>query len=179
LKEIAMDRQQKELVVSFLKKNFIGSQASFLVDFQGLSVNQMQNLRRELREKGGELKVAKARLIKRAVNGEKSALLMPFCKDQIGVVFAEIEAPIVAKVLYDFSKKQESLRLIVGLLDSRLLNNQEIIRIASLPTREVLLMQVYWAMKMPIMHLATLLRMPVYKLLWLLQQLIEKKQKAE
>ncbi len=172
-----MDRQQKELVVSFLKKNFLASQASFLVDFQGLSVNQMQSLRRTLREKGGALKVAKARLIKRAVDGDKAEVLVPFCKDQIGVVFAEVEAPTVAKALYDFSKEQEAFRLIAGLLDSRLLSDQEIIRIASLPAKEVLLMQVCLAMKMPIMRLVMLLRMPIYKFLWLLQQLIEKKTK--
>ncbi|HEB41803.1 MAG TPA: 50S ribosomal protein L10 [Candidatus Dependentiae bacterium] len=173
-----MDRQQKELVVSSLKKNFVESQASFLVDFQGLTVSQMQILRRALRKNGGELKVAKARLIKRAFAGDKTEVLVPFCKDQIGVVFAETEASTVAKVLYDFSKKQEALRLVVGFLDAQLLNSQEIVRIASLPTKKILLAQVCWAIKAPVTSLVMVLRMPIYKLLWLLKQLIEKKQKA-
>ncbi len=172
-----MNRQQKELIVLSLKKNFVGSQASFLVDFQGLTVSQMQILRRALGKKGGELKVAKARLIKRAVAGDKTEVLVPFCKDQIGVVFAETEVSTVAKVLYDFSKKQEALRLVVGFLDTQLLNSQEIVRIASLPTKKVLLAQVCWAIKAPVTNLVMVLRMPIYKFLWLLKQLIEKKQK--
>ena len=173
-----MNRQQKELVVSLLKKNFIASQASFLIGFQGLTVSQMQDLRRTLREKGGELKVAKARLIKRAIEGGKTEALTSFCKDQIGIVFVSNEAPMVAKVLYNFSKKQEALRLIAGFLDTQLLNNQEIIRIASLPSKEILLTQVCGAIKAPVTNFLMVLRMPIFKFLWILKQLIEKKEKT-
>jgi len=173
-----MNRQQKELVVSLLKKNFIASQASFLIGFQGLTVNQMQDLRRTLRKKGGELKVAKARLIKRAVEGNKAAVLTSFCKDQIGVVFVSNEVSMVAKVLYDFSKKQEALRLIAGFLDTQLLGNQEIIRIASLPSKKILLVQVYGAIKAPVANFIMVLRMPIFKFLWILKQLIEKREKT-
>jgi len=173
-----MNRQQKELVVSLLKKNFIASQALFLVKFQGLTVNQMQNLRRTLNKEGGELRVAKARLIKRAVEGNKTKALASFCKDQIGVVFVSSEVSAIAKVLYNFSKKQDALRLIVGFLDTQLLNNQEIIRIASLPSKKILLTQVCGAIKAPVANFIMVLRMPIFKFLWILKQLIEKKEKT-
>lgn len=173
-----MNRQQKELVVLSLKKSFIASRASFLIGFRGLTVGQMQDLRRTLKKKGGELKVTKARLIKRAVEGNKTEVLTPFCKDQIGVIFVSNEISEVAKVLYNFSKKQEALRLIVGFLDTQLLNTQEIIRIASLPSREILLAQVCGAIKAPVTNFIMVLRMPILKFLWLLKQLIEKKGKT-
>ena len=173
-----MNRQQKELIVSLLKKDFIASQASFLVKFRGLTVSQMQNLRIKLREKEGELKVAKARLIKRAVADNKAKALIPFCKDQIGVVFTSNEGSEIAKVLYNFSKKQKALFLVVGLLNDQLLNDKEIAYIASLPSKKVLLAQVFGAIKAPVVNVIMVLRMPVFKLLWIIEQLIEKRKKT-
>jgi large subunit ribosomal protein L10 len=64
-----MNRQQKELVVDLFNKDFSTSKGSFFVEYSGLTVAQMQRLRKQLREKGGSLKIAKMRLVKRALNG--------------------------------------------------------------------------------------------------------------
>src|SRR5436190_23697897 len=108
-----MNRQQKELVIKELHECFKNSSSSFLVGVKGLSVKQTQLLRSGLRQKGGQLKVAKVRLIKRAVDTASFGKdLTPFLKDQIGVVFADQEPSAVAKVLYDFSKENVALDLI-------------------------------------------------------------------
>jgi large subunit ribosomal protein L10 len=171
-----MNRQQKELVVKSLQDEFAQSNASFLVGVQGLSVSQMEGLRTALRSKGGRLKVAKARLMKRAIKeADGTAVLEPFLKHQIGVVFAQDQVPAVAKALSDFSKLNEALVLIAGSLENNLLGAQEIIRIASLPSREQLLAQVCGTLKSPIAGFANVLNVLILRLLWTLKQIEEKK----
>src|SRR5689334_5789492 len=120
-----MNRQQKETVVELFNKDFSASKGSFFVDYCGLTVVQMQQLRRQLREKGGSLKVAKMRLVKRALKGVADfEELSSYCKNQVGVVFAHDAAQVsnVAKTLADFAKENEALNLVVGCLDAYLLD---------------------------------------------------------
>lgn len=171
-----MNRQQKSEIVELLKNNFSKS-ASFLVDFRGLTVGQMQVLRKELRGKGGTLKVAKARLMKRAIEGmEEAEEFSPLLRGQVGIVFAEQEPSAVAKVLALFSKKNEALTLIAGCLESQVLGKDAVVRIAELPSKEVLLAQVCGAVQAPISGLASVLNILILRLLWSLKQVAEKKQ---
>lgn len=171
-----MNKQQKALVVELLRENFSQAKGSFLVGYKGLTVEQMKTLRRALRTKGGRLKVAKARLMKRAINEMGgSEQLTPYLKDQIGVVFVAQEVPTIAKVLYDFSKKNEALKMIAGKLDSQIIDATACIRIASLPPREVLLAQACGVMKAPMMNLVGLLNISMLRVLFVLKQAAEKK----
>lgn len=155
-----MNRQQKELVVQLLKENFTQSPASFVVGYKGLTVNEMQSLRKKLRAQGGNLKVTKARLMKIAASDiAGSDALKPYFKEQIGVVFATQEAPAVAKVLYDFAKDHSALQIIVGQFESQVLDAQTIGRIATLPSREQLLAQLCGTLMAPITRLAIVLDM--------------------
>lgn len=172
-----MNRKQKERVVQNLKENFSASAASFVVGYRGLNVNQMQELRSKLRKQGGNLKITKARLMKLAVDDvENSKSLLPYFKDQIGIVFATEEPPAVAKVLRDFAKDHEALQLVVGQLDAELLDADAIKRIALLPSRDVLLTKLCGALNAPISNFASMLNMYIVRLLVVLKQISEKKQ---
>jgi large subunit ribosomal protein L10 len=172
-----MNRQQKAEVIDFLKDNFSKSHASFIVGFQGLTVSQLRTLRGKLRKNGGKLKVAKARLMKIAAEGMEGAdTLLPYCKNQIGVVFTTDQAPAIAKVLSDFSKENEALKLVAGYLDTSFLDSASIGRIASLPSREVLLAQVCGTIKAPTTNFVNVLNVLMLRLLWTLKQVGEKKQ---
>lgn len=172
-----MNREQKTEVISSLKNEFTNSLASFIVSYKGLTVKQMQALRKELREKKGTLTVAKARLMKRAVeNVEGVSDLTPYFRDQIGVVFVTEEASAVAKVLYNFSKKHEALRLVAGFFDSNVLPSEGVARIATLPSREVLLGQLCGVLQAPTTKLVVVLNMQITRLLWTLQKVAEQKQ---
>jgi large subunit ribosomal protein L10 len=148
-----MNRQQKELVIDLFHKNFSANKGSFFVDYCGLTVVQMQQLRRQIREKGGSLKIAKMRLVRRALHGlDGFDGLVSYCKQQVGVVFAHDEsgASDVAKILTDFAKKNKSLGLVAGCVDTELLDKTAILRMASLPSREVLLAQLCGTLKAPL-----------------------------
>ena len=172
-----MNRQEKASLVEALRKDFTQSEASFLVNYKGLTVDQMQSLRSKLREKGGSVKVAKARLMKRAVDGVSGVQdLAPHFKDQIALVFASEESPAVAKVLHDFSKLNESLELLMGYFESRVLDKNTVERIASLPSKEVLLAQLCGSLNAPLGNFSRTLNLLIIRLLFVLKQVGEKKQ---
>jgi large subunit ribosomal protein L10 len=172
-----MNRQEKLAIVEHLKESFTESAASFVVNYQGLTVVQMQKLRKELRQQGGTLKVAKARLVKRAVSGVGGVdTLMPFLKEQIGIVFADKEISAIAKVLHDFAKDNEAFELVVGHTDSKTLTAGDVVRIASLPSRQVLLAQVCATLQAPSASLVRVLNGATLQLLWALNQVGEQKQ---
>jgi large subunit ribosomal protein L10 len=172
-----MNRDQKAHVIETFKNDFQNSTASFVIGYKGLTVKQLQTLRKELRQQKGKFKVAKGRLIKRAVEGmEGISELSPYFKEQIGVVFALQEPPQVAKVLHDFAKKNEGLRLVAGFFDEHVVSSAAIEKIASLPSREVLLAQVCGTLEAPISNLARVLNMQLLQLLFTLKQIQEKKQ---
>jgi large subunit ribosomal protein L10 len=153
-----MNRHEKESSIASLKEQFSKSQATFLVSYQGLTVMQLQKLRRALRAQGGEFQVAKTTLMKRAVQGMGCAdTLTPYFKQQIGLVFVDKEMPAVAKVLKDFAQENEALGLVVGCADAALMTTDAIMRIASLPSRDVLLAQTCGTIKAPIVKLVCVL----------------------
>ena len=161
-----MNRQEKTQLVTELKSQFSGSSGSVVVSYKGLSVNQLQKFRRGIRQNGGTFKVTKARLMKLAAQDiDKAQLLVPFFKDQIGVVFLDASESPIIKFLHTFSKENEALRLIVGSLDSKLVDASTLTILATLPSREVLLAQ-----------LCGVLKAPVAKLAFVLQQINNKKQ---
>ncbi len=137
-----MNRQQKAAVIAQLQDRVAQSSATFVVGYRGLTVSQLHTLRTDLRKVGGEFKVAKARLIKKAIaqidNNKAFDGYQEYLHDQIGIVFTDKEAPAVAKALHEFSKNNP-LTIVAGTLDADLLNKDAVVRIASLPSREQLL----------------------------------------
>ncbi len=144
-----MNREQKESVIQELKNDFSQSQGTFVVGVKGMTVTQLQKLRKDLRAQGGKLKITKARLMKIATDDNKAIeALQPFFKEQIGIVFSKQEPSAIAKVLFNFAKKNEALSLVAGTLESQLLDAKTIGKIAQLPSREVLLAQVCGVLNM-------------------------------
>src|SRR5213075_729593 len=174
-----MNRQQKESVVELFHKNFSTNKGSFFVDYCGLTVVQMQQLRRQLREKGGTLKIAKMRLVRRALEGVTGLdVLVSHCKNQVGVVFAHDASEVsgVAKTLSDFANKNQAFGLVVGCLDAQLLDKVAIVRIATLPSKEVLLAQVCGTLNAPMAGFVYGLNFMIMRLLIALKELEKQKQ---
>ncbi len=172
-----MNRQQKSEVVETLRNLFEGSQAAFLVGYKGLTVHKLQELRKGLRQKGGSMMVAKARLMKRATQGmEYEGDFAPLLKDQISIVFASGDAAAVAKLLNDFAKENNQLKVVAGCVEDRVIDAQSVIRIATLPPREVLLAQLAGTLQAPITKLAGTLNQLIAGLAISLKQVADKKQ---
>jgi large subunit ribosomal protein L10 len=153
------NRQEKQRVIEMLKTSFTTSNASFVVHCQGLTVQQLTALRKQLRQKKSTLHVAKVTLIKRALHEVSDlAEVSNLVSKQVALVFASEESPAVAKVLCDFAKSNEKMTIIGGYFESSVLDAQGVKHIGSLPSREILLAQLCGVLKAPIAKLAFVLQ---------------------
>ncbi len=170
-----MNRQQKEAVVKNISGQLKESNASFLIDYKGLSVAQLQSLRSNLRQFDGVIKITKARLMKIAaqeiegIDGFRGNF-----KEQVGLVFVKGEVPAVAKELVEFSKKNEQLDIVSGFFESKTMTREQIGYLASLPSREVLLGQLVGTLQAPVAKFARLLNQMIVRLVYSLDQVAKK-----
>ncbi len=138
-----MDRQGKESLAVELKKKFEKSNITLFVDYKGLKSTQADALRRALRAKQAEVKILKnniGRLItKDGSMGEDAKGLMDRVVGPTMVAFAYGDPAATAKVLNDFAKDHEALKIKESLLGKKLLLPADVIQLADLPSREVLL----------------------------------------
>jgi large subunit ribosomal protein L10 len=172
-----MNRQEKQLMVESLKNDFAASQCSFLINFQGMTVEQLQELRKALRQKGGKVQVAKARLMKLAVDDIAGIKEMsPYFKHQVALIFAKQEPSVIAKIILDVSKQNDKLAIVAGIVEKKLLDKQGVEFVALLPSREVLLSQLAGVLKSPTTQLASVLNQLIIRLLLVLKAVGQKKQ---
>lgn len=137
-----MNRQDKTLLVKSLHGRFAECESAFVISVKGLTVGQLQTLRKGVRQNGGSVQVAKNTLLKLASDGVASAeFLQPYFSQQIAVVFAKKDTPQVARLLYDAAKNIEQLSIVAGSFEGVLLDAQRVNYIATLPSREQLLAQ--------------------------------------
>lgn len=174
---MSMNREGKQEVIDHLKQYFSSSEGSFLVDFKGLSVSDVQNLRGKLREHGGKLQVAKARLMRIAAQevGDLEELDKYF-KEQVALVFADKEPAAIAKVLYEASKDNNNLKIVAGCVEAKCLDEEGVKFVATLPSREVLLARLAGLLSAPTTQFARVLNNVLVQFVMTLKALEQKKQ---
>jgi large subunit ribosomal protein L10 len=135
-----LERAQKAQEVAHLNERLSKAQATFLVDFKGLNVEQVTNLRKTLRPKEAEMRVVRNTLARRAIED------LPEVKDALSehlvgtnaFVFAFGEAPDAAKAIVDFGKAHEHLKVKCGVFDGSALDANRVQQLASLPSKDAL-----------------------------------------
>ncbi len=137
-----MVKQYKVDEVASLVKKLQDKGNIILTNYSGIKVKSLAELRRKIRDKGGEYKVVKNNLFKRAISEVGAVAIDEHLKGPIGVVFMKDEVGDIAKVLRDFAKEQDKFAFSLGLLDNVVYSAEQVKRIADLPSREVLLSQV-------------------------------------
>ena len=172
-------RAEKVAVVDEVREKFSASDAAVLTEYRGLDVPAMAELRRALRESGGEYKVYKNTLVRFAVD-ELGLEIEDLLTGPTAIAFVGEQAdgsagdPVgVAKALKEFAKSHEALVIKGGLLDEKRLTAEEISALAEIAPREVLLAQLAGAMAAPMQQFAALLNALPQNLAYALQALIE------
>lgn len=129
--------EEKSKVVFEIKDRLQEAKSVVLFDYRGLSVAEVTELRRKLRESGSDYKVYKNTLTRRAVEESKLGL-EDYLTGPNAISFGTDELSIV-KVLSDFSKDHKALELKAGIIDGKVANAEELAKYASIPSREGLL----------------------------------------
>ena len=166
----------KEASETRIKKGLKESEAFFVVKYSKLSGPDLNALRKSLRGIDSEMLVVRNNIARRALKNLDNETLMKLVSGPCGFIFSKKEPVEASKVLYNFSKDHENLKLEGGLLKDKLLASNDIVALAKLPSRQVLLTQTVVAMKSPITGLVFVLKGNLRKLAICLNQIKQKKQ---
>ena len=128
-----MNKQKKKAYIEEMKGFFNKKSSILITHYQGLSVKQIDALRKEMREHGILFKITKNRITKLALEGSKYKKLENLFSGPTAVAFSE-DAIISAKILTKFAKKNSNLKIIGGIMEEEPLSVEEVEKIATLPT---------------------------------------------
>ncbi|MDH3513292.1 MAG: 50S ribosomal protein L10 [Gammaproteobacteria bacterium] len=146
---MSLTLDEKKAVVAEVSGKLTDAQAAMLAEYRGLSVAQMTVLRRMAHESKIYLRVVKNSLARRAVEGTGFECL----KDQMNgpLAFAVSADPVaVAKILSEFAKDNDALKIKAGAMDGKLMSLEQIQALAVLPGREQLLAQLLGTLQAPV-----------------------------
>ncbi len=169
-------RPEKVAVVDEVRGKFSAAQAALLTEYRGLTVTDMQRLRRSLRDAGGEVKVYKNTLVRFAAR-DLGLEIDDLLTGPTAIAFVAAEggdAVTVAKALKDFAKTNPALVVKGGVLGDKVLSADEAKALADVEPREVLLAKIAGAMAAPMQQFAGLLQAVPRNFAYGLAALIEK-----
>ena len=160
---MTVPRPEKAAVVAEVRDRLEASDAALLTEYRGLNVTQMAELRRSLRAAGGEYTIYKNTMVRLAVadlgidvahllTGPTAIAFVGEGDDGSG------DAAAVAKALRDFSRANRALVLKGGVLGTKVLGPEDLVALADLPSRDVLLAQLAGGLQAPLAKLAGLLQ---------------------
>lgn len=152
MSEQAIAKKQQEVNEVVEKMNAANSLV--VVDYLGLSVAEVTELRKQLREAGVEFKVIKNTIMRRALDSQELEYHEEVFQGPTAVAFGMEDAVAPAKILSDFAKKAEALELKGGILEGEVLSKEEIQQIAKLPNREGLLSMLLSVLQAPVRNVA-------------------------
>lgn len=171
---MAISRAKKEDMVASYEQGLGGSANAFLVGFDKITVAQVDDLRRRVRESGGHYEVVKNRLAKRAIEGTPFESLGEHFNGMTAVAYSD-DAVGLAKALTDFAKEEPVLEFKAGLVDGQAVSGDDIKNIANLPSREELIAKLLFLLQSPISRFARTLGAIPQQFVTVLDQVAQQK----
>ena len=158
-----MNREQKSNYVSSLKESLNNNEAMMIYHYQGLNVNQLDDLRNQMREAGALLKVTKNRITKIALKDTQHEEAISLFSGQTGVALSK-DPITLAKTLVNFQKKNDMLKIVGGVMDSKVLAPEDVAKIATLPTLDEARAKIAVILQTPAQQLISILLAPGAKI---------------
>ncbi len=169
-----MPREKKTQIIDSLQGTFAKCSIGILTDYRGLSTPAMTTLRRRLQESGSEYRVVKNTLARIAAERAGKNDLASSFEGPVAIAFGYGDIAAPAKVLSGYIRdSQASLSIKGGFLNDRLLTSEEVMTLATLPSREILLARVLGQMKSPVSALLGCLTAPIRGVIGVLQARIK------
>jgi len=165
--------QEKVTTIEDLKTRLQGVSSVFLTEYRGLTVQQLSELRKQLRTVSAEYKVVKNRLARIAVSSSDLAAIVPHLTGPTGFIIARDEPVAVAKTLQTFTRTAPALAVKAGFVEGQVLGPDEVKALADLPSRAALRSQLVGAVQGPLAQLVALLEQVQRDLVYVLEQRAE------
>jgi large subunit ribosomal protein L7/L12 len=147
-----MKKEEKATAIAELHEKFSRAKLAVMTECSGLEVKHVTELRRQLRGVKAEFKVMKNTLAARAVEGTQIVAAKSHFKGPLAVLIGYDDPAIATKILRDFikaEKREEKMKITVGVLDGNLLQAEQLLAVASLPSKAVLISMLLSAMQGP------------------------------
>jgi large subunit ribosomal protein L10 len=162
--------QEKVETIEDLKSRLLGVKTVLLAEYRGLTVQQLSDLRKQLKAVSAEYKIVKNRLARLAIASSDLAGLGTSLTGPTGMVLAKGDPVSVAKTLQTFARTNQALVLKIGVVDGQVLEPAGLKTLADLPSRDALRAQIVGALQGPLAQLVGLLQAPQRELVYVLEQ---------
>ncbi|MCM3130823.1 50S ribosomal protein L10 [Paenibacillus shunpengii] len=146
--------QAKQEAVDVVTAKLRESATTVVADYRGLNVAQVTELRKQLREAGIEFQVLKNTLLRRATAAAELTELDEVLTGPTAIAFSGEDAVAPAKILNDFAKKNDALKLKGAVVEGRVVGVEEVKALAELPSREGLLSMLLSVLQAPVRNFA-------------------------
>jgi large subunit ribosomal protein L10 len=174
-----MPAQEKVTAVEDLKSRFDGVKTVVLTEYRGLTVQELSELRKQLRAVSAQYKVVKNRLARLAIASSNLEGLGMHLKGPTAVILSKEDPVAVAKALHAFARAHQALAIKAGYVEGQMLPPPELKALADLPSREALRSQIVGVIQGGLATLVGLISAPHRELAYVLQQRGAEAAKAE
>ena len=150
-------RADKEAELAELESAFKGADSAILVDYKGLNVPQVTELRRQLRTAKASYRVVKNTIAKRALKGSSLRVLEKYFEGTTAVAYTSTDPVALAKTLTTFAKTAPTLTIKAAVVQGKAIQLAEVTELAAMPGRPALLAKLLFVLQAPMVQLVTVL----------------------
>ncbi len=173
-----MPNPEKATIIEEVKEKISSARLAILTDFQGMSVAEMTELRRLLRDADVDYKVYKNTLTRIAAEQLGINEIEKYLVGPTALAFGKSDNLVTpAKIIKDFSAKHQHLKIKAGILNKKVISPEDVSSLTNIPPKEILIAMVLGGLQAPVSKLLSVLQAPMREFIGVLRSLAEKREK--